>query len=368
MQHNTKIHGIQYLRGLAAFLVVLLHSAWLIGPEWKSVLRHANIGVDIFFIISGFIIYTVTERKSEAQPKAFIMKRIFRIYPVFIFALIVAISYTNAEFLSPESIRSLFLFHMDYTTLAPTFKLNTVVAAWTLTYEIYFYLIFMFAFMLSHKYRGMIASVVLISLPIILQFSFNGFFSLNINASAKIPSNLILYAPIAVLSCTMVWEFVVGIVFAYLWKIYSKDVMSCNSSVVYVISAVLFGVFVYLTFGSMQLPQGVTGYLFPAACIFVSFLIIGNKLNFTIRPLDFMGDISYSMYMTHAALNFMLVAHLPNWWRIIPKPYNLVFYLVLMFVLSTIVHYAIEKPAIKLCRKLLQSTPKKIHQDASAKA
>ncbi|WP_108453795.1 acyltransferase family protein [Enterobacter cloacae] len=368
MQPNTKIHGIQYLRGLAAFLVVLLHSAWLIGPEWKSFLRHASIGVDIFFIISGFIIYTVTENKSEAQPRTFLMKRLFRIYPVFVFALIVAVLYTDARFISLETIRSLFLFHVDYTTFAPMFKLNTVVAAWTLTYEIYFYIIFMFAFMISHKYRGMIAGVSLILLPVILQLSFNGNFSLDVNSSAKITSNLVLYAPVAVLSCTIVWEFVVGIVFGYLWKRFAKDVMACNSSLVAVTSAILLIAFICLTFGGLQLSQGVTGFLFPAACIFVSFLIIGNKLNFTIKTLEFMGDISYSMYMTHTACNFILGAHIHNWWRDIPKPYNLFFYLVLMFALSTIVHYAIEKPAIKLCRKLLQSTPKKIHQSTSAKA
>lgn len=339
-------------------LVVLLHSAWLIGPEWKSTLKHANIGVDIFFIISGFIIYFVTEKKSEANARTFLIKRAFRIYPVFILALFVAIGYTDTNLYSSDFLRSLFLFHLDYTASAPTFKLNTAAAAWTLTYEIYFYLIFMLSFMISHRYRGILSCTALLALPIILQLLFNGSFSPKANASAHITSNSIVFAPIAVLSCTMIWEFAVGIFLAFLWKKTNPSILNSSGALVYSASGVLLFIFLYLTFGDVYIMQGVTGYLFPAFCIFVSLLIIGNKTKIVVKPLNFLGDISYSMYMTHAALNYILVAHIPYWWRDIPKPYNLAFYLVLMLIVAAIVHYVIEKPAISLCRIYLRSKPK----------
>ncbi|HCD7731094.1 TPA: acyltransferase, partial [Citrobacter koseri] len=52
---SNKILSIQYLRGIAAMLVVLFHSTTLIGPEWKSFMVNGSVGVDVFFIMSGFI-------------------------------------------------------------------------------------------------------------------------------------------------------------------------------------------------------------------------------------------------------------------------------------------------------------------------
>jgi exopolysaccharide production protein ExoZ len=65
--------GIQILRGLAATLVVFHHSleeslaiSTMVAPEW--LIRFGACGVDIFFVISGFIIYSVTFGRNPRNP------------------------------------------------------------------------------------------------------------------------------------------------------------------------------------------------------------------------------------------------------------------------------------------------------------
>jgi exopolysaccharide production protein ExoZ len=70
--------SIQYLRALAALSVVLFHEAENSGYSFPV----GQAGVDLFFVISGFIICVVTESK-EADPSRFFWRRLARIVPLY---------------------------------------------------------------------------------------------------------------------------------------------------------------------------------------------------------------------------------------------------------------------------------------------
>src|ERR1700730_8793781 len=140
--------GIQILRGLAATLVVFHHSleeslaiSANIAPEW--VIRLGACGVDIFFVISGFIIYSVTygrESRNPEQAPLYLLKRFIRIFPLYWICLLA----TLASWFSGYFYRSL---HIDANILASSVLLFPgrkliVGVAWTLVYEMYFYYVF----------------------------------------------------------------------------------------------------------------------------------------------------------------------------------------------------------------------------------
>lgn len=87
-KHNSKkntIYGLQYMRGIAALMVVLFHLKERLPSNIVPYLENGRGGVDIFFIISGFIIYFITQNDKELAPKTFLIKRAFRILPLYWF-------------------------------------------------------------------------------------------------------------------------------------------------------------------------------------------------------------------------------------------------------------------------------------------
>lgn len=73
-----KFTSIQYLRAFAAFAVIYIHLTF----SFFNRNFCGSIGVDIFFILSGFIMAN-SMQKSKKTPKEFFIKRIKRIYPLY---------------------------------------------------------------------------------------------------------------------------------------------------------------------------------------------------------------------------------------------------------------------------------------------
>ena len=83
---GASIISIQYLRAIAALLVVFYHAIYQI-KEYHSLFeggiwRFGAAGVDIFFVISGFIMWVTTSGRP-ADPLRFIGRRITRIVPLY---------------------------------------------------------------------------------------------------------------------------------------------------------------------------------------------------------------------------------------------------------------------------------------------
>lgn len=134
---------IQYLRGIAALMVVLHHARnpepWLYNP-----LEGVNIGalgVDIFFVISGFIMYTAARDEPVFE---FYKRRIIRVVPLYWLATLVPVADGLADgdgFWLGAFVRSL-LFIPFYNGMYDGEIWPLLVPGWTLNYEMFFYLIF----------------------------------------------------------------------------------------------------------------------------------------------------------------------------------------------------------------------------------
>jgi exopolysaccharide production protein ExoZ len=137
---------IQYLRAVAAALIVFQHAMGI--PAFIYYTAHfGTVGVDLFFMISGFIMWTTT-RDQGRGPAAFWLARIIRIVPLY---WLFTAAYVAAALVTPESFFKLkldpahivksFLFipaeHPNLGLPAPVFTLG-----WTLNYEAFFYLFF----------------------------------------------------------------------------------------------------------------------------------------------------------------------------------------------------------------------------------
>jgi exopolysaccharide production protein ExoZ len=132
--------NIQALRAVAALLVVIGHSGafGLVAPGPLNIHLVAYSGVDIFFVISGFIISTVATR-HEANSWIFLAKRAGRIFPVY--WIVLAVSVVASRWIvvgDPWVPKMPHLPATDYLFLL-TLANRFAPQAWSMAYEIYFY-------------------------------------------------------------------------------------------------------------------------------------------------------------------------------------------------------------------------------------
>jgi len=140
---------IQILRFLAAAGVVAFH-AWGVAPNYIAmpkdthnlVLENAGHGVDLFFVISGFIIYFSTHR-SPHGPAAFLRRRVERIVPFYFFAILLV---TALAILLPATFGEPGWYTPQHILKSLAFisftdgQMPVVYVGWSLEYEMYFYL------------------------------------------------------------------------------------------------------------------------------------------------------------------------------------------------------------------------------------
>jgi exopolysaccharide production protein ExoZ len=139
------IANIQALRGCAALLVALGHGARA-GSAPDQILAFlswfAYAGVDIFFVISGFIVSEAATRAARASTRVrasfnFAIRRIFRIFPLYWIALAVAIGLGGWIHIAPAGWPQSSVVSMACLT---TMWITPLSSAWSLAFEAYFYL------------------------------------------------------------------------------------------------------------------------------------------------------------------------------------------------------------------------------------
>ena len=155
---KAEIDGIQVLRFLAAAMVVV-HHATQATTNWLS---FGAAGVDVFFVISGFIMAYTTGRSPQGIDTAdrFVRRRIARIVPLYWLIIL----WTTRRTLPDLNLLQDFLFVPHYNEQIPSMITPIVVQGWTLNYEMLFYVIFAACLISSRRYAVLIA--VLLLLPI----------------------------------------------------------------------------------------------------------------------------------------------------------------------------------------------------------
>ena len=151
--HINRLQGIQILRGMAASMIVLLHCIYVaysrMTPPDEISARAGlflGIGVDIFFVISGFIMMMINDERDDGAGR-FLVNRICRIAPnywfyTFALAVVGAMypSMLRAVDVNVETVlKSLFFIPF----IRPNGELQPLLGVgWTLNYEMFFYLLF----------------------------------------------------------------------------------------------------------------------------------------------------------------------------------------------------------------------------------
>lgn len=270
---------IQYLRGVAALMVAWHHGVGqLPGLEAHFPLRFGTSGVDLFFVISGFIMVMTTAGKS-VPPGSFIARRLIRVAPLYwvltlalVAVILVAPSLFRTTVLTPASLAQSLLFIPHLSPSHAGMIWPVLVPGWTLNYEMFFYALFAASLAFRHRLAVLVATLAtLVAAGYVL-----GPFA---NPIARTYTDPILL------------EFAAGAVIGHLWIAGRLNLPIPVSLIGALIGAAL------LVLRDAP-PLANYTQLLGAVLVVIGSLNMSqlNRQNNVLRAL---GDASYSIYLTH---------------------------------------------------------------------
>lgn len=277
------LKSIQYLRAIAALMVVMHHTVratnvfdQYLPSAWISAIKdNFSFGIHIFFVISGFVIYLSYLKKPKSAYN-FLIDRVARIAPAYwlyssIFAMILIYfpwSHTTSAFDFIHFIKSLAFIPSQnpspYGGMAPTLTVG-----WTLNFEMFFYACFFVAILIKRE------ELVLLTTFMMMIFFFLPY-SVGIDTYYSSP---------------IVFEFILGVIFAsYYFKCGEKISIPAYISAPLFIAAFL---------AAVNSKPGDLYVWIPAAFSIVAISVSAEKYIPNINPLLAIGDASYSLYLSH---------------------------------------------------------------------
>jgi peptidoglycan/LPS O-acetylase OafA/YrhL len=291
------LENLQALRGLAACLIMVRHAIHEIRETIDAAFAAPDypytIGVDIFFVISGFIM-VYTSRNRFAAPgawKDFLVRRLVRIVPLYWFytlalvgvALILPGVLGKASFDIPAFLKSLFF--IPYMNAAGDMQ-PFLALGWTLNYEMYFYAVFA-CFMFLPATRMLAALTV--------------YFAATVIAGFYLPEH---FHALRFLSDQVVLEFVAG---AWLAWLYIRD-YRLPSGFKYPAYGCAFLVLLLFLFPEVFGGKIMHIHKMIGAVLLVALLALPRGAEQQVLPrfLTALGDSSYTLYLSHPfALGFV---------------------------------------------------------------
>ncbi len=356
MSHRPpRLDALTGLRFWFAFLVVMHHSLghWF-GPQARVVADFGYIGVDFFFVLSGFVL--AWSARPDLGPMRFWWNRFARIWPLHLTTLVLAVMVGIAVGVGDATslVTNLFLVQAWWPQQHVYFGFNSV--SWSLSCEVFFYLCFPLLFrLLSRSTQVRRAQVVVAVTAALLVYP--GIFSLTVAPRDPAGWEWTTY----VLPLWRLGEFVVGIVAAlavrdgWLPRPFGRTTSGRATLVASV--AVASG---YVGYGQWRggLPNRplteTVGMLLVAGLLIAlaDDELAGRRGWLASRVMVRLGAASYALYLCHALLYGWLVARWSATGEGAMRLIGWAGYVGGAIGLALLLHYAVEVPAERRLRRL----------------
>jgi exopolysaccharide production protein ExoZ len=338
------LYNLHLLRVIAALGVVYFHTTSDAGLklDWDVGSR----GVDVFFVISGFIIAYI----GTTKPEQFFRRRLIRVVPfywaatLFVFTMVL---------LAPQFFRStsadlthlvtslLFIPHESVTgEMHPTLLLG-----WSLNFEMFFYVLFAIALRLSPRRAPVLCVAALVGYVVVIHAS-----------GSEGPIRSFYARPI-------VLEFCYGIAAYYVfrWAADRRDALARIAGLKWLLGLVMIGSLIALVVFEQYYRDQVPRYLLagvPSFFLVTSALLLERLYGLTTknRLVYLLGEASYIIYLVHPYIIFSVLRVLVKNADAQPAPVLVLLIfglLALTSVISIAIHLLFEKPVMAYLRAKL---------------
>lgn len=365
--------GVDHLRGVAAVLVVLYHGTQLIGADLvgrsfdpdvdrgltvanplKALISEGQLGVSLFMVLSGFIFVSGLLGRVYSVP-LFFYNRLVRIYPLYVFLVVLAVG-----FYPQSTVGALFQALVPIAGFSPTGVDAGIVQStgviWTVVVEVQFYLVFPFLMRWVDEGRFWLLGRLVLLLVVL-------------RAVALVAGDVDMGAMWFTIWCHLD-EFVCGMVAAWLFR-HRADAVHRWRWLILSAGVVGWGALALgmnrwrahvgeAEFGKVDVVLPTLVGLVMAAVVLGWVATVTNERAVWSRLLSRLGEISYSLYLTHFMVLTTLVARvdLPRLggspWRD-ALVWSLLVFLPLSVALATLTYSVVEKPFLELRRRYVRS-------------
>jgi peptidoglycan/LPS O-acetylase OafA/YrhL len=352
MSSKKILNSIQFLRGFAALAVVIHHTGGYVKRYYEPTLLFGDhfslgfAGVDLFFVISGFIIHFTSKKylNNPSKLNEYLKKRFIRVFPIywivtttlfFLSWLLVKILQKNIFSIGyPETTLA---YLKTYTLFPLHFAINP--ATWTLSYELFFYVCF--AIVIVSKRLWIIPAIIMAV----------SFFNIFVDVSEVAYIDLNYYNFVF---SGYNFEFLFGVLIYWFYE--KIDLSNLISVILLLISAFIIVVFGY-SVGDYDSYRRVLTFGFPSGFILIALLNLEkNKAISFPKFTIILGDASYALYLIHFPM-MLLLNKLPQIFGFSFSGFQEVLYsyfiIFSIIITSLFVHKWVEKPVSKKLNSIL---------------
>ena len=337
---------IQVLRFFAAVAVVAFH-AWGVAPDGFKVaegavsfgLSYGGRGVDLFFVISGFIIFYATQSAklahAELMPAEFLRRRVERIVPLYFFTIVaVTILATTlpATFGTPGWYTPRHILKSLAFIAFTDGEMPVIYVGWSLEYEMYFYLTVAALMALTRdvwRHIVVIFSVVAIA--------------------GQTPGVSTALGNYAFFADPMILEFVLGVIVGCVF-IHGRVSWQMPVAAACAIATLLI-----TDPASRVVVSGI-----PAACLVAAAAYVSRRRvdpSWPERALARLGDASYSIYLAQVQTVSLACTTIAAAFPSIPPLLLIVVTCGIVVALGLALNIVVERPLLKLCRRIGRPRP-----------
>lgn len=297
-----------------------------------------TFGVDIFFVISGFVMYATTEAqpRGRATAQVFLWRRLIRVVPLYwlfttLKILVVLLAPAASLKPAPDAWQILASYLFIPVSGADGYFWPILPVGWTLNFEMFFYGVFALALMVTDRFRIVLVLAVFLLFLIPIHYWGKG-------------SAVEFYAD------SLLFEFVLGMCLARSRHIFS--IVQQRRVLRHSAASFLFLLATVLLLEDFKLPRGFAWGVPAAALVAIGLLYEKSLSSFRISVLlSKLGDSSYSLYLSHTFVVPVVVIVLAQLgalgWGV-----NIVVSIALSIVVAEFSYRCLELPALTRLKRI----------------
>ena len=340
-----RIDTLDYLRGAMATFIMLYHYLFWSGFHFSSEDFFGKIGVygvSVFYVLSGITLYVVYNNRIGANYKSifsFITKRIFRIFPLLWFITIGTIIIDKKHF-------DFYTIFINLTGVFGFIKPEAYIGngVWSIGNELVFYAFFPVIILCAKfsKYLFAIFSLLLFAVGIYFAY-------ILLNPTLSLGDQWKTY----VNPLNQIILFSGGMAIAFLFQPNSLEKHKLLLRIILLLTVLLF-IFYPVSGDTINIVSGANRIIFCLIAFIVCACILTDNYHFPKiihKCLSFIGETSYSIYLVHplvyGVIHGFCAKHLQLHYSII-----VIISIILTFVGSYFIYKLIEKPMIKVGKKV----------------